>query len=266
MWVWKTKADVPKGTIVMVHGAGEHHGRYDWLADQWLSQGFNVVIGDLPGQGENPRHQGHVDRFDEYIECVQKWANTAKAFKEPILLFGHSLGGLVIIRLLEETTIRPRAVLLSSPCLGLMIPPPEWIKKAVRPLNNVLPRLRIPIKRSADNHWATHNEEILKKDADDSLIVKKVSLRWYYELDQAMALAFERQSRFPDVPLFIFQAGDDKIVDRRAVYRWFDSLPIHRKHYKEWPLLYHEVFNEPEREKVFLYALKCIHPLFGSHK
>lgn len=262
MWVWKTKERKPRGVIVMVHGAGEHHGRYDWLRKQFLSQGFHVVAGDLPGQGQNPKKRGHIDSFDEMIEAVSKWIDTAKAFDCPVLLFGHSLGGLSVIRTLQEKQYRPNAVLLSSPCLGLFFPPPHWLTNMVKPLNTWAPSFRLTVKKSTGNSLATRNEEILKRDASDPLIVKKVSIRWYFELEQAMDQAFKRVNQFPDVPLFIFQAGSDKIVDKHAVKKWFELLPIKRKHFKEWPWLYHEIFNEKERDEVFQQALKSIEPYF----
>jgi lysophospholipase len=262
MWVWKTKVENPRGVIVMVHGAGEHHGRYEWLRKRFLSQGFHIVAGDLPGQGENPRKRGHIDSFDEMIEAVSKWIDTAKAFHSPILIFGHSLGGLTVIRTLEEIQFKPRAILLSSPCLGLFFPPPQWLVKMVKPLNTWAPSFRLTVKKSTGNSLATRNKDVLVRDASDPLMVKKVSIRWYFELEKAMNQAFKKADDFPDVPLFIFQAGSDKIVDKHAVKRWFEGLPIQRKYYKEWPGLYHEVFNEPERERIFQYALKVLNPYF----
>ncbi|WEG13844.1 alpha/beta hydrolase [Pullulanibacillus sp. KACC 23026] len=257
MWVWETKLQ-PKGVVVMVHGAGEHHGRYHWLRKKWLDEGFHVVMGDLPGQGRSPKNRGHVDSFDEYIDAVKSWYECAEQFGLPILLLGHSLGGLSVIRTLEETAIHPDLVILSSPCLGLVVPPPEWVKRVLHPVNRFLPTIKVPIKRSGENILATRNEDVLKQDANDPLIVKRISVRWYFELDQAMKEATNRIHRFPNVPTIILQAGADRIVDKHAVYRWFRQLPVANKHYKEWKDFYHEVFNEPERETVFLFLTRRI--------
>jgi lysophospholipase len=81
-----------------------------------------------------------------------------------------------------------------------------------------------------------------------------VSVRWYRELVKAIQIAHEKIADLPDLPLLVMQAGDDKIVDKTAVKAWFDQLSLSEKVYKEWPKLYHEIFNEPEREQVFLYA------------
>ena len=262
MWVWETDVNNPRGVIVMVHGAGEHHGRYEWLRKKFLNHGFHVVAGDLPGQGENPRIRGHIDSFDEMIDAVYKWINKAKAFACPILIFGHSLGGLTVIRTLQEKHFKPQAVLLSSPCLGLYFPPPRFLVSILKPLNIWAPSFKVTVKRSTGNSLATQNQEILKRDATDPFIVRKVSIRWYFELEKAIGMAIKKANDLPDVPLFIFQAGSDKIVDKQSVQRWFDSLKIRHKQFKEWPGLYHEIFNEPEREQVFQYALKVLEPYF----
>lgn len=259
MWVWKTKAENPNGVVVMVHGAGEHHGRYHWLRKKWLDEGYHVVMGDLPGQGETPKNRGHVDSFDEYIESVTKWAKRGAEFNLPLILLGHSLGGLSVIRMLEEKACSPDLVILSSPCLGLVVPPPEWLKRMLNPVNRFVPTFKVPIKKSADNSLATRNQEILKEDANDPLIVKRISVRWYFELDQAMQEAHKKIRDFPNVPVFVLQAGEDRIVDKHAVYKWFRRLPTKNKHYKEWKGFYHEVFNEPDREAVFRYISREIH-------
>lgn len=252
--MWKWEADDPRGVFVIVHGAGEHHGRYNWLIDKWLSQGFHVVMGDLPGHGETTRRRGHIDSFDDYIKSVSDWIEAAEAYGLPIFLLGHSLGGLVVIRSMVEKRLPVQAVLLSSPCTGILHPPARALKAAVRAANSVVPKLRVRIKSSSNNPSATRNEERLQQDAEDPLIVQKVSIRWYNELERAMKAASVTVNDFPNVPLLLMQAGEDKIVDQHTVISWFDRLPIKDRTYKEWDGLYHEIFNEPERDDVFRYA------------
>ncbi len=261
MWIWETTSEDPRGTVVVVHGASEHHGRYHWLRKQWQKAGYHVVMGDLPGQGKAPKNRGHVDSFDEYIVTIANWVDQAESFGLPVLLLGHSLGGLSVIRALQEKKVQPDLVILSSPCLGLVVPPPEWLKRTLKPVNRYMPTVKIPIKRSTENILATRNESILERDKKDPYIVKKVSVRWYFELDQAMKTADEKIKQMPNIPVLIMQAGEDRIVDKHMVYRWFRRLPIPNKQYKEWSGFYHEIFNEPKREEVFRYLIRAIHRL-----
>lgn len=252
--MWKWEADHPRGVFVIVHGAGEHHGRYDWLIDKWLSQGFHVVMGDLPGQGQTTRRRGHIESFDDYIEAVSDWVESAEAYDLPIFLLGHSLGGLVAIRSMMEKRFPIQAILLSSPCMGILHPPTKTLKAAAWAANSIVPKMRVRIKSSSNNPSATRNEERLKQDAEDPLIVQKVSIRWYNELERAMKNASASVGDFPDVPLLLMQAGEDKIVDKHAVINWFNRVSASDRTYKEWDGLYHEIFNEPERDDVFRYA------------
>ncbi len=89
----KWEAVNPKGVIVMVHGAAEHHGRYRWLIEMWRSVGMHVIMGDLPGQGLTTRRRGHILSFDEYVYEVEEWVREAQKYDLPIFLLGHSMGG-----------------------------------------------------------------------------------------------------------------------------------------------------------------------------
>lgn len=263
MDVMKTAAQA-KAVVVIVHGAGEHSGRYEWLIRKWNEHGYHVVIGDLPGQGKTTGVRGYIRSFADYIETVMRWFEEAKRFQLPIVLLGHSMGGLVIIRTLMMKKLPVYKVILSSPCLGLAQYPPNWLESISKLLNIVWPKLRV-----SANHppgIGTRNEEIKAKDALDPLYNRKISIRWYRELREAMALAHEQTDEFPNVPLLILQGGDDRIVNKQDVKQWYDRLQIDTKLYKEWQGLYHEVFNEPEREEVFSYALQFVQTHASSGK
>ncbi|HET7579535.1 MAG TPA: alpha/beta hydrolase [Bacillales bacterium] len=253
--MWKWEADNAKGVFVLVHGSGEHHGRYKWLIEQWRENGFHVVMGDLPGHGEGAKTRGHIDSFDEYIETIADWIKEAEDYDLPIFLFGHSLGGLAVIRTLTEKKLPVHAVILSSPCTGLVKPPPKPVKIFAKVVNSIAPKWRVQIKKSGANPSATRNKERLKKDSEDPLILRKVSIRWYNQLEIALKAAFDQIDDFPDIPLLVMQAGEDKIVDKHDVGHWFNKVPVRDKTYKEWEGLFHEVFNEPEQKEVFGYAL-----------
>ncbi|HET7657567.1 MAG TPA: alpha/beta hydrolase [Bacillales bacterium] len=259
--MWKWEAETPKGVFVIVHGSGEHHGRYEWLIEKCRKNGFHVVMGDLPGYGAKAELSGHIDSFDEYIDSVSKWVKAAENFQLPIFIIGHSLGGLAVIRTLTEKKLPVTAAILSSPCLGLVHPPPGPLKVFSRLVDFILPKLRVRLKKDGRNPLATRNKERLKKDAKDKLIGTSVSIRWYNELDKAIAMAQEKIKEFPNVPLLVLQAGDDKIVDKNDVFKWFQQLPVEEREYKEWDGLYHEIFNEPEREQVFQYMLDYVNCL-----
>lgn len=248
----KWEAVNPKGVIVMVHGAAEHHGRYRWLIEMWRSVGMHVIMGDLPGQGLTTRRRGHILSFDEYVYEVEEWVREAQKYDLPIFLLGHSMGGLAVIRTLQTKNLPIWGAILSSPCLGLKEQVPAYLDMLSKGLNKVMPNKLFDLGLTVEK--ATRNQEVRDEDENDSLYVTKVSVRWYRELIQAVNLAFKDIDRLPDVPLLVMQAGEDKIIEKLIVRQWFDEIEISEKIYKEWSQLYHEIFNEPEREYVFTYA------------
>lgn len=252
MWKWEAEGTA-RAVIVIVHGAMEHHRRYGWLIEQWRNAGFHVVMGDLPGHGLTTRsRRGHIDSFEEYVTEVKKWIDASYQFDLPVFLIGHSMGGLITLRLLQKERLNVAGVILSSPCLGLVNKPSPILHAATFILNKVFPALRVSSGITFD--MVTRNEDVRELDLKDTLYVKKVSVRWYRELEEAMKNAFAMIKRTQDTPLLVVQSGDDRIVDKEKVRTWFNSVPLSEKRFKEWPKCYHEVFNEPEREEVFLYV------------
>lgn len=249
---WHANGDA-KAVVVMVHGAVEHHRRYGWLIEMWRAAGLHVIMGDLPGQGlTTRRRRGHIDSFDEYIFAVKDLVQAAYQYELPVFLFGHSMGGLISIRLIEEEKMELAGVILSSPCLGLLYKPSGFLNILSYGLNVTVPSLRINTGLTVD--MATRNLEVREADSNDSLYVTKVSVRWYRELNRAMKLAFMNLEKIQDVPILVMQGGDDKIVNKVNVRDWFDQAPFSEKSFKEWPKCYHEIFNEPERDKIFEYT------------
>lgn len=260
MNVYKTSGEL-KATLVIVHGAGEHHGRYRWLIEQLNQNGFHVVTGDLPGQGRTIGRRGHVRSFTEYIDTVETWLHEANTYKKPVFLLGHSMGGLIVIRTLMKQSPPLKAVILSSPCLGLVNNLPSLIESLTKLLNYIIPRARFPSNLEPGS--GTRNEAIKARDRRDPLYNRNVSIRWYRELRKAMGLAHSAVDHFPDVPLIALQGGDDRIVNKEDVKRWFERVPSKEKEYKEWDGLFHEVFNEPEREDVLDHTLQFIRRQLG---
>lgn len=258
--MWKWEVDEPRGVVVVVHGAGEHHARYQWLAKKWNDHGFEVIMGDLPGQGKTRGKRGHIQSFNQYLDTVEGWLDEARQRELPIILLGHSMGGLIVIRTLMERNIALiSGVILSSPCLGLSQPPTKTKEMATKLLHRIAPT--VSANSGIKSEHVTRNEEIRAAYLKDELRVTKVSARWYQELTKAIRLANRYPEKFPDIPLLVLQAGDDLLVNKFDVRDWFDQLSVTEKYYKEWEGLYHEVFNEPEREDVYRYAIGFVNLL-----
>ncbi|MBP1933924.1 alpha/beta hydrolase [Ammoniphilus resinae] len=239
-----------KGAVLLVHGAGEHLDRYQWLIDRWNQVGFDVYGGDLPGYGRSEGKRGHINSFEDYLQAVDDWfqALTKKTDSEPFL-FGHSLGGLISARFMETRKRKVKGVVLSSPCFGISMKVPPWKQQIAKGLNMIYPSL--VMSAGIKPEFVSRNQSILQVYSTDPLNTKGASVRWYMELEKNMLVNRQENHCFPDVPLLIHQAGHDLVVDAAEVRSWFDQSQIKDKTYKEWPGLYHEILNEPERDLVF---------------
>ncbi|QQK77423.1 alpha/beta hydrolase [Salicibibacter cibarius] len=259
MRIWK--CENPIGVIVIVHGAGEHYGRYQWLIERLNKEHFHVVAGDLPGFGRTRGKRGHIDHFNQYIDSIHHWYKEAAVYNLPVFLFGHSLGGLGVIRTMMEKQLPVRGVILSSPCLHLYDPPKKGSTLLARGLHKVIPTFSM--KTGIRVEQVTRDEETKRELLKDELYVHHVTVRWYQELAKAMKTSLEHAYQFPNVPLLTLQSGEDYLVDKRVTHEWFNRLRLEDRALREWRGLYHEIFSEPEREEVFRFMLYFIWQRLG---
>ncbi len=241
-----------KGTILFIHGTAEHSGRYEHVAEYLLTRGFNFVTGDLPGWGRSPGLKGHIDTFGQYLDAVEAWLRVARSKLPadlPVYVMGHSLGGLVAVRFVEEYQSREEiaGLILTSPCLKLKVDVPAWKAGLAKVLNRVWPTLRMGNEIAPDH--VTRDPEMRVKYQTDPLNYKKVSVRWFNELLKEMATAHRFIDKL-ELPLLVLQAGSDCLIDPAGVESFVKQVPHEDKTFIRFPDLYHEVLNEPEREAV----------------
>ncbi|WP_051343532.1 alpha/beta hydrolase [Alicyclobacillus herbarius] len=263
-WHWPTHG--ARAVVLLVHGAGEHCGRYQWLASQWQRRRYAVLGTDLPGLGRSGGHRGHIDSFEEYLHVVDRLVRQADELYPniPHILFGHSMGGLIVIRYLQT---RPhhhhhlRAAVLSSPCLELTMTIPRFKARMATFLDKVWPRLIQPNGIEAGH--ISRSAEVVAAYRQDPLLVPYVSVRWFMELRRAMAAAKTASSRFR-IPVLILQAGADKLVSPEASERFAKRLEAPHKRFVLFEGYYHELFNEPEKEVVFSEMAKWLDEVMAA--
>lgn len=239
-----------KAIVLIVHGSGEHFGRYKHVA-KWLNENsISVIGGDLPGLGKATGIRGHIDSFDHYLYKVDEWFNAINDewSNIPKFIFGHSLGGLVVIRYLEKKADKKylSGAILSSPAVSIGIEVPKWQLTTANLLRKIWPTFRL--KSGITASQVSRDPLVVEQYANDPLVYSKVSINWFFEFQDAIAVAWKEQGKLKDIDLLYLQAGADLLVNPEQAIKFAEQLDGDRSTFHLIPELYHEIFNEPEKE------------------
>lgn len=243
------RADDEKARMVIVHGLGEHSGRYLELADHLAALGISLWILDLRGHGQSGGKRGHVDSFDDYARDVGDILDQARiedAGKVPMFLLGHSMGGLVSILTALQHQDQLDGLVLSSPAVGVAAHLPIYKKVALRCLARVAPRLGI--NNELDPKHVSRDPVTVKRYMADPLVHDRVSTNWYVQFMAAIEQVFNHSAEL-QLPTLIQAAGDDRLVSTKAVEHFFEKLVMPDRQLTVYQDLFHEIYNETESER-----------------
>jgi len=232
----------PKAGVVLVHGVAEHSGRYEHVGAQLADAGFDVLGFDLRGHGQSGGSRGHVASMSDFLDDVEELVNDRRALGVPVVLIGHSLGGLIATAYAE--THRPPVDLLVLSAPALVADVPGWQRAAANTLGSLIPKL--PIPNDFDGELLSRDEAVAIAYRDDPLRVTKLSARFGKVLFAAMPEATDGLARIT-IPTYVVHGADDKLVPPRATEP-FEALPNATRILV--PGVRHESFNEPEGPEV----------------
>jgi len=234
-----------KGHVVLCHGANEHVGRYGHVIEAFNKAGFSVTGLDLRGHGKSGGKRCHVLQWEHYSEDIR---TVTQSIGEPIFILGHSMGGLVILEALRSgiNGVEIKGVMTSNPLLGLAFTPPKIKTAFAKMLSTVVPGLLMGNEVNADH--LSHDQEMNAAYLADPLVSRKLSPRWFTEMLNAVKRVHEHAESYT-MPLLMMQGTADPITSAPIAKAFFDqyggpkTLQAHTD-------LYHEIFNELERDKV----------------
>jgi lysophospholipase len=243
-WVGDPQAD---RTFVIVHGAGEHGSRYEHLAAHIVPRGWKVLAADARGHGRSKGIPTHVGSFNDYLDDLGEVLRRADLRPDRTALFGHSLGGLVVTRLIQSSRGPvAAAVVLSSPLFGLHVRIPA-VKRAVgRICSWIAPATRFATELKAEQ--LSRSEWARKRRDEDPFSTKSVTAGWYFQVLDAAYDAWTDLARF-DVPVLIQQGDADEVVDPQASVRWWCTVPAADRLLRILPGHLHELAAEPTWEE-----------------
>ena len=250
-----TPAVPRKACVLLLHGMGEHSGRYVHVAEYLASLGIESFAMDWRGFGQSGGRRVYAAAYDHFLKDLRAvHAVAAKASAGlPLFLIGHSFGGLMASHYaasaLAGKTSRLTGLVLSSPLFGIAVPVPAWRHCAAMLLANITPYHSEKTHIQAD--LLTHDLEIIKKYPQDPLIHHEMTVSLYREMRRALA-GTRSIARHISMPVLILQAGDDRVVRAQDTSQFYEWLKSPDKTLKIYPEYRHEVFNELGKGKVLL--------------
>jgi alpha-beta hydrolase superfamily lysophospholipase len=240
-----------KAVVVILHGMGEHSGRYTHIASYLSEMGFEVYVPDLRGFGQSGGKRAAVRRFADYHNDLKALHSFIDRNRKglPVFLFGHSFGGLICSSYAAFASgPRIKGLVLSSPIFGIAVPVPFWRKVLGLAASYVVPDFTQP--NGVDPQKLTHDQDILAVYKKDTLLYRRISARLFRELIFMTGRRSAIASRV-SCPTLIVQSGDDRVVSQAATQQFYDDLKAEDRRIVIYPDFYHEVLNETGREKVF---------------
>ena len=242
--------DDPRATILLVHGLSEHVGRYEHVAEHFLSHELEFLGYDHRGHGQSTGERVDVSSFDEFLDDMEILVREARRPGVPLIVYGHSMGGLISTRYAQSGRPQPDAYVLSAPALQAEVPAP--LRIVLKGLSPLLPKARVPSTIKGDQ--LSRDPAIGDAYFSDPLVFLKGTLRFGGALIDAMDAARASIAAI-DRPTLVVHGTDDTIVPPSASAPLAANPHVERKMF---PGIRHELHNEPESPEVLAYITRWI--------
>ncbi|TVX95343.1 lysophospholipase [Cohnella terricola] len=247
-WTPDERVTVP-AVICLVHGMGEHMGRYAHVADMMTAEGYAVFGFDQRGHGRTEGKRGHTPNYESLLEGVDIMLAEAKRKYPgiPLFLFGHSMGGNVTLNYLLRRHPDIRGAIVTGPWLKLAFKPPSLQAIVGRIVEKIYPGYTNRRPLAAES--LTTDPTMIQRYISDPLGHGQITARFFFGVQQAGIWALEN-ARELKVPLLLMHGGDDKVTSLQASKQFAERAGA-LVTWREWPDFKHELHNETRREEVF---------------
>ncbi len=253
-----------RGSVVITHGLAEHSDCYHPLARALTEDGWKVFAWDLRGHGRSEGKRGFVLNINQYIADLGVFISHIQNHLQkngPWVLFGHSLGGLITTRFVQEQQPQNSALALSSPCFGLSLPVPKIKEKLAHFAIKWVPSLTMHNEIKYTD--LTHDEEMQKSYARDTLRHDKISPGLFLSMVENFPVVQERADHI-QCPTLMQLAGQDRLVSSTVARELFEKLPSKKNQIYLYPESYHEIFNDLDKEKATQDLKKFLNSFLGA--
>lgn len=233
----------PRAVVLIVHGISEHSGRYQRVGAQLSEAGFGVVAYDQRGHGQTEGPSGHIERFTEFLDDVEDHLDEVRSVGVPVILLGHSMGGLVATAYAISDRPAPDLLILSGPALGTDTP--NWQQVAGQKLAQLSPKFFVK-PPGFDTGVLSRDPKVGEAYVDDPLVKPGGSAQLLSQMLDSMQSTASQINELT-VPTLCVHGEADELVPA-----WASEIlaPLPNVTRTVYPNLRHEVFNEPEGPQV----------------
>lgn len=248
------KEEAIKGVICLIHGIGEHSGRYHHVAEYLTRAGYAVMAIDLRGHGKSPGRRGYIESYDTFMDDVSALINQAmKSYpKLPCFLYGHSMGGNLVLNFALRRKPQLAGVISSSPWLKLTFDPAPLKVKLGLTMNKLWPAFSQANKLEVGH--LSHDPKVLEAYQNDPLIHSWISARLFAGCYQAGLWAIKHANQLT-LPLLLMHGSGDRITAAAGSKQFARQIPA-KCTLKIWDGLYHELHNEVNHQEIIDLIIK----------
>jgi alpha-beta hydrolase superfamily lysophospholipase len=235
------KCPDPKAHVLLIHGLGEHSGRWDNVGSFLVDRGYTAHSFDLRGHGGSGGRRVHIESFDDFLDDVELVFNELPEHL-PRVIYAHSMGGLIATGYAVSDRRQPDLYVLSAPALEADIPVPLQITSKV--LGRVVPKL--PLPNSVKGDQLSRDPSVGERYFADPLVQTKATTGFGSVMLEAMSVVRGRLDSFTR-PALVIHGADDPLVPPQASAPLAAVPAVERKLF---PGLRHETHHEPEKDEV----------------
>ena len=245
--LWEPKNKVA-GVIILVHGLGEHADRYGThFAKYFNDKKYAIVTFDLPGHGKSGAKRGQIKQADDFRKLVSSSIAYAKTKYPnlPIFIYGHSLGGLIALESLIRNKPEINGAIITAPVIDVNEPIPPIKLFLAKVMDKLFPSFALDsgLKRNL----LSRDVNVVNAYNSDPLVHGKTSSRLGMYIINTGSFVRENAEKV-SIPTFVMVGSAEGIVSKNAIDTFCKNSELCEE--KEWPGLYHELHNEPEKNDV----------------
>jgi acylglycerol lipase len=246
----------PRAVINYVHGFRDHSSRFEKWALRLTDNGYGVIAIDLRGHGRSEGRRGYAPGFGSYINDVAILCHRAKELfdNSPHILYGHSLGGNIVINYLISENFLPAASVITSPWFALAFKPSLFKLALAQAIRFLAPGFMI--RTNLDARDLSHDKKVVEEYLGDPLVHNSILPRLFFEIEHNGIKASKSIYKI-NVPLLVMHGMADRVTSFRMT-RDFVLNAGNRTTFKEWPGGYHELHNDTTETEVFDFLLQWL--------